>query len=73
MKISEKTNLREIIMAYPETAEIFQKRGMGCIGCAIAQFETIGEGARAHGFENKQVQELISDLKKKVDLLEKKK
>ena len=39
--------------------EIFQQYGLGCIGCMAAHFETIGQGAGAHGID---VDALIADL-----------
>jgi hybrid cluster-associated redox disulfide protein len=39
--------------------EVFAKYGLGCVGCMAAQFETIGEGAGAHGID---VDALIADI-----------
>jgi len=35
------------------------KHGLGCIGCALARFENIREGAAAHGID---VDTLVKDL-----------
>ena len=35
--------------------------GLGCIGCMAAHFETIGQGAGAHGID---VDALIEDINK---------
>lgn len=34
----------------PEAIAVFQKYGMGCIGCAAAHFENLEAGAKVHGF-----------------------
>ena len=39
--------------------EIYQLYGLGCIGCMAANFETIGQGAGAHGID---VDALVADL-----------
>ncbi len=63
MEISKKTNISELIAKHPETAEILSKAGLGCIGCVMAQFETIEQGCRAHGLSDKEVNELIKKIK----------
>ena len=51
MKISLKDGIMETVQNYPATAEVFRSFGMGCLGCAAARFETIEQGARAHGMD----------------------
>lgn len=51
----------EIVTKYPQTAEVLVKHGMHCIGCAAARFETLDEGAMAHGIE---LDPLLDDLNK---------
>ncbi len=31
--------------------EVFQKYGLGCIGCAAARFENLEAGAKVHGID----------------------
>lgn len=59
MKITKHMSLGEVIKKYPETAEVFFKHGMHCLGCAAAVFETIEDGAKAHGID---VNKLVEDL-----------
>lgn len=59
MKITKEMSIREAIEAHPEIAPVFIQHGMGCLGCAIASFESIEEGALAHGID---VDALIADL-----------
>lgn len=59
MKITKEMSIREAIEAHPEIAPVFIQHGMGCLGCAIASFESIEEGAVAHGID---VDALIADL-----------
>ncbi|MFA0815357.1 MAG: DUF1858 domain-containing protein [Anaerofustis sp.] len=41
-------NIVGVIKMFPETIEVFQSSGMGCIGCLAAKNETIAQGALAH-------------------------
>jgi len=58
-KITKDMSFRETLEKYPETVDIFFKHGMHCIGCIAASFETIEQGAIAHGID---VDKLIKDL-----------
>jgi len=62
-KITGKEPIGEIVQKYPQTAEVFMKHGMHCLGCAASHFENIEQGAEAHGLD---VKKLIEDLNKSV-------
>ena len=53
----------DVIKKYPNTIGIFLRHGLMCVGCAVARFENIREGAQAHGID---VDALIQDLNKAV-------
>ena len=58
-KITKDMGLIDIIQSYPETVEIFQKYGFGCLGCAAARFENLEAGAKVHGVDpDKMVEEM---------------
>ena len=58
-KITKDMGLIEIVQNYPETLEVFQKYGLGCIGCAAARFENLEAGAKVHGIDpDKMVEDL---------------
>lgn len=50
-KVTKEMNILDIVQSYPESIEVFQKYGLGCIGCAAARFENLEAGARVHGFD----------------------
>lgn len=62
-KITKDMSFGEVLQKYPETAEVFMAHGMHCIGCIMAQFETIEQGAAAHNID---IKKLIDDLNKKI-------
>ena len=61
MPITKEMPIGDVVKNHPETVPVFMQHGLHCIGCAVAAFESIGEGAAAHGID---VDALISDLNK---------
>lgn len=51
MKITKDMNIIEVVQKYPDTIGVFMYAGMGCFGCHVAQFETVEQGAMAHGID----------------------
>lgn len=49
--ITKDMGIVEIVEKYPQTAMILMEFGMGCLGCAAARFETLEQGALAHGMD----------------------
>ena len=47
--ITKDMNLKELLHKYPDSAKIFAAYGIGCLGCALASYETIEQGITAHG------------------------
>ncbi len=57
--ITKDMGIAQVIQKYPELIPVFVQHGLGCIGCAMANFETIEQGAGAHGMD---VDALMKDL-----------
>ncbi len=51
MKITKESKIKEIIDKKPEAVSIFQKYGLGCVGCFAAALETVEEAAQVHGID----------------------
>ena len=49
--ITKDMGILEIAEKYPEVLPVFQQFGMGCIGCMAAHYETLEQGATAHGID----------------------
>ena len=62
MRITKEMNILDIVQNCPESIEVFQKYGLGCIGCAAARFENLEAGARVHGFDPDAMVEEINAL-----------
>ena len=63
--ITRDTNILEAVQKYPVIAQVFQRYGLGCIGCMVASGETLGEGISAHGLNADIVISEINDIIKK--------
>ncbi|HBF36884.1 MAG TPA: disulfide oxidoreductase [Firmicutes bacterium] len=46
--ITKDTRIIDALQQNPKTTEIFEKLGMGCIGCMGITMETIENGAKMH-------------------------
>ncbi len=49
----------DVIQKWPELMEVFFDYGVHCVGCGMAEFESIEQGAGLHGID---VDEMVSDL-----------
>lgn len=61
--ITKDSIISEVVLAHPETITVFLKYGLHCVGCSMAQFDTIASGARSHGVNPEYI---IKDIKEVV-------
>jgi hybrid cluster-associated redox disulfide protein len=61
MLITPEMRIGETLQKYPQTLKVFLSHGLMCVGCAVARFENIRQGAEAHGIN---VDALMQDLNK---------
>jgi len=59
--VNKNMSIAEVVMKWPETAGAFMANGLHCYGCAAARFETIEQGAMAHGVDPDKLIEAIND------------
>lgn len=43
--ITHETKVEEVLKRWPRTILVFTRRGMGCVGCTMAAYETLGGAA----------------------------
>ncbi|HEX6976156.1 MAG TPA: DUF1858 domain-containing protein [Vicinamibacterales bacterium] len=53
------TFMDELIARWPSARGPLARKGMACVGCPMARFETLGEAAAAYGLDS---QELLSEV-----------
>ena len=61
--ITKDTRIIEAVQNHPEILQVFAEYGLGCVGCMAARFETLEQGAAAHGID---IDELVADLNKAI-------
>ena len=61
--ITKDTDIIDAVQNHPEILDVFTKYGLGCVGCMAAHYESIGQGAGAHGID---VEALVADLNKAI-------
>jgi hybrid cluster-associated redox disulfide protein len=60
IEIAPQTNIKELVAEFPLAAEVMTAFGLGCSGCGVSKYETIEQGARAHGL---RVEPIVAALK----------
>jgi len=53
----------EVVKKHPRSVEIMLEHGMHCVGCHVATWETLEQGAMSHGID---ADKLVEDLNKKI-------
>ena len=61
-KINKGMTLGDLLTKFPQTAEILMKKGMHCVGCHVAVSETLEQGLKAHGMDDKEVEGVVKEL-----------
>ena len=62
-KITKEMTIGEVIRKYPKTVFLFIDYGLHCVGCPIAQDETIEEAAKVHRID---LEKFLEDLNKTI-------
>lgn len=62
--ITADTTIEEVLMRYPRASEIFLKYGLDCIGCQVAEFESIGHASRVYGIDLEALLKDLNDMEK---------
>jgi len=63
-KITKDVMIGELVEKHPESIGVMQKHGLHCIGCHVATWETLEQGANGHGID---VKALIEDINKAIN------
>jgi hybrid cluster-associated redox disulfide protein len=61
--ITKDMHISDILRRYPQTLEVFEKFGLDCFECQIADYEALEHGATVHKLN---VDELLAELNRVV-------
>lgn len=68
-EITKGINLLKLVQKYPHLASVlFEKYGLHCVGCMAAPFETLEQGAKAHGMTDKEISQMVKELNRQAPL-----
>ncbi len=59
-KIRKDMTIEEAVKNFPQIIPVFLNYGLHCIGCHVANWETIEQGAMTHGIPN--LDDMMRDL-----------
>jgi len=62
-KVTKDMTMGEIMDQNPEAAYMLMDMGLGCASCPVSQFESIEDGAGAHGLDPQAVIDRLNDSK----------
>ena len=51
----------ELVQKYPEAAQVLFEKGMHCVGCGMAGYETVEQGAMVHGIDPDELVKEMND------------
>jgi len=66
-EINKDIPIGELIINHPAAFEVLLKRGFHCIGCGLAAYETLEQGAKVHGMDDAAIEGLVAELKEAVE------
>jgi hybrid cluster-associated redox disulfide protein len=49
LTIAPDSNIRELVAAFPIAQDVLERFGLHCSGCGVNKYETLAQGAAAHG------------------------
>ena len=62
MAFTKDMTVAQILRANPNTAEIFMRYGMHCLGCPGATGESVEQAAMVHGFDADQLLAILNKV-----------
>lgn len=67
IKIDREANLGAVVFKYPEVEEILLDYGLHCAHCVASGFDTIEMGAKVHGMEKDEIDEMLTRMNEVIE------
>jgi len=61
--VTAQTRIDELVASLPVAAEVMRAFGLGCSGCGVSKYETLEQGARAHGLRVEPIVAALEDAR----------
>lgn len=65
MMINKTMTIGEIVQKSPEAVQIMTSRGLHCVGCHVASWESLEEGCRGHGLGDDVIDAIVNEINAK--------
>lgn len=63
--VTKDMTIGEIVQTHPNSAPIMMNYGLHCIGCHVATWESLEDGARGHGLSDEQLDKMVEEINEK--------
>ncbi|MBQ3948825.1 MAG: DUF1858 domain-containing protein [Ruminococcus sp.] len=63
--VTPDTNIGDLVLFHPETAELLFSIGLHCLGCPASGVETVSEAAEVHGLDTDELVLQLNNIIKK--------
>ncbi len=67
IKVTKETNLGELVFRHPEAAEVLLDYGLHCVGCVANGFDSVEAGARVHGYNDEEIEEMLERVNEVIE------
>lgn len=61
-RITSSMKVMEIAALHPGTVDVLAAYGLHCVGCSMSELDTLDEGARLHGLDDLDIENIVTDL-----------
>jgi iron-sulfur cluster assembly accessory protein len=68
--ITDDMTISDVVAKYPSATEVFLEYGLHCVGCHVAYWETIRQGAQGHGMTDEEIDMMIRDANAVISSME---
>jgi len=66
-KISKGMPLGEVVSKHPKAVQTMLDYGLHCVGCHAAAYETIEQGAKAHGMADADIEKMLKEMNEAIE------
>ena len=63
--VTPDTNIGDLVLFHPETAELLFSIGLHCLGCPASGVETVSKAAEVHGLDTDELVLQLNNIIKK--------
>ena len=59
---TKEIRINELVLNCPAAMEVLLNHGFHCVGCSLSAYETLEEGAKAHGYSDEEVGKIVDEI-----------